>query len=555
LPLASALGLSALLGVSLASPAIAQADDADKLVEKLEEEPPPASPSQEKPAEAKAEEKAAETSEEPAEKKADDAEGAAAPVDPAEAAPARAALPALPSADDIKNLASANARFARPILRRAARTAPDDTRRALALSVLARVDPTRATGRICARALSVDPSPRVRRTAAECLGRLPPGASEMQTPGLVAALKDPVLDVVTMAGWALANVGEASSLPAVTELSNHEDFRVARLFYEYALRLRTRHSLPLPPVEQPETGDARLVPRGDALISQVSGLEVTASTAWLAMYGGMSGWLHGGLFPAAYGGSVGQNLSALTALGGAVGGVAVGGAYGFFRARRLTLAHNVVQLGTAGTVVGYGLGLLSGGPPQSGINMASFGLTGSLAGTAAGIAINETLAPTPGALALGASVGLGAAVSFGALGVGYSLTPGATIGVAMLSGGSAALLTTVVAAPYDFGLLPIVGGTAGGILVATGAGLLVGIVETGQLVGAAQAWTPGAGWAVASAYAAGAVVGGGLMFLVPKDLDPFGGDQLKVAPPTVAFIPDATDPSRSVPVALVGGTF
>jgi hypothetical protein len=502
------------LAAALAAPtAWAQDDEADRLEETVDDEPAPG----------------------------DDAAPTDAAPPPPPAPPPRAALPPLPSAQEIKNLARADPRFARPILRRAARTAPDARRRALGIVVLARVDPTRATSRICARALRIDPAPRVRRAAAECLGRLPPGASETQTPALVAALSESeALDVRTMAGWALANVGDTSAIVSVSALVQHEDERVARLFYEYALRLRSRHGLAMT-VDDSRAGQPRLVPPGDALVAQSSGIEIAASTAWMALYGGMTGWLHGGLFPAAHGGAGFQQASALTALGGAVAGVAAGGAYGFFAADELPRAQTVVQIGTAGTLAGYGFGLLSAVGPEAGLNTASYSLTGSIAGIGVGVLMNETLRPTPGALALGVATGLGAAVSLGTVGLTYGFEAERFAGLMLLTGGAAGGLTTIVAAPYEIGLLPIVAGTASGLVGAAVSGSVVGLAEAAQLANPGSPITPGAGWAVAGGYVVGAALGGGAAYLLPRDLDP--------------FLASLKNPGEAIPVALIGGTF
>lgn len=480
---------------------------------------------------------------------------AATPADPAEASPpdARPALPPLPSEEELKALLSADPRFARPILRRAARTAPDPRRRALGLAILARRDPTRATARICARALRIDVEPRVRRAAAECLGRLPPEVATSETPTLVAALDDASLDVRTMAGWALANVGDVSALAQLTKGASDDDPRAARLFYDYTLRLRARHGLRLREAEEEPPGP-RLVPPADAVIVQADGLQLASSTAWLALYGGMAGWLHGGFFPSAHGGPGFQQISALTALGGAVAGVAVGGAYGFFGTRRLTLAHTVVQLGAFGTVAGYGAGILSDVRPVSGLNMASFSLVGTLVGTGMGVALVNAVEPTPGALGLGLTVGLGTAISFTSLGLGYDLPLPYGLAVGLFTGGIAGSVTTILAGPYPIGLFPITGATLGGLTLATLTGFTVGIVEGAQLGGQARPFTEGTGWAVAGGYVVGAVVGGGLTQLLPEDLDPFRGG-LTLQPPTVAFVDDKAKPGTAVPVALLSGTF
>src|SRR5690606_22781069 len=99
--------------------------------------------------------------------------------------PARPPAPRPPTEAEVRSLLDADVRTARPILRRAARTALDPNVRALGLLVLVRTDPGRATARICARALRIDPAARVRRAGAECLGRLSSEASSSQTPSLL----------------------------------------------------------------------------------------------------------------------------------------------------------------------------------------------------------------------------------------------------------------------------------------------------------------------------------------------------------------------------------
>lgn len=465
----------------------------------------------------------------------------------------RPPLPAEPDTAELRALVQQEPAEARPVLRRAARTAREPDARAMALLVLARIDPTRATARICSRALRIDPVPLVRRAAAECLGRLPSASAAPQTPALVAALDDEALDVLTMVGWALANSGDPAAIGPVTAGIEHPDPRVSRLFFEYTQRLRSRHGAPLD--EAVPEGAARLVPAPDAIISQGGGLETTASTGWLALYGGMSGWLHGGFFPAAHGGPGLQSVAALSSLGGAVAGAAAGGAYGFFRADRLVLAQNVVQLGTFGTIAGYGAGLLSGPGPQMGINMASFGASGALVGTGVAVAMNEVMAPTPGALTLGVATGMGAAMTTGALALGYSLEVDAVIGSVLFMGGATGALTTLVMAPYDVGLLPIVGASLGGISFATVSALTLGIVESVQLRNADQIYTPGAGWAVAGSYALGAVTGAGLALLAPPELDPFLATDLRLNPPAVVVLPDTLNPRRTITLAQLGGTF
>ncbi len=465
--------------------------------------------------------------------------------------------PPEPTAEDLAALEETDPRFARPVLRRVARTAGEPSMRAKALLILARRDASRATARICARVLRIDPDAIVRRTAAECLGRLPRVYASAQTSALVAALNDENVDVVTMAGWALANVGEPEALGSVSGAVKHPDRRVGRLFLDYSDRLRTRHGLRWGAYyDEDEDGDPqfRVVPAPGRLIAQVGGVEVTAATGWVALYGGMAGWLHGGLFVAAYGGTLWQNLSPLTAMGGAVAGMVAGGTYAFFRADDLVRAHTVVQLGTMGTMIGYGAGVLSGFPPASGLNVASWGLAGTVVGTGLGVALVETLNPTPGALALGATVAFGAGVGFGGLALSSRFSVGSTAGAAMLTGGLMGGLTTVAVAPYRIGLLPSIGATLGGVVLASVAGVTMGVYESIQLQQELEfPFTAGSGWAIAAGYAGGAIMGGVGALLLPESWDPLLGGWVELDPPSIAMLQNPRDPRNPLPVATFGG--
>lgn len=494
-------------------------------------------------------------------------EGARDAIDQSEAAQAEGAqperpvedvrppLPRAPTAAEVRNLMDADPRFARPILRRAARTATDPAVRALSLLALARVDPSRATARICARSLRIDPAARVRRASGECLGRLPVEAAAGHTATLLAALDDEALDVRTMAGWALASVGDEAALAPVSARVNDPDPRVASLFYDYEQRLRARHGAPaVRVVDEKVVRGPRVVPPADALLPSRESVETTLATTWTALYGGMSGWLHGGFFPSAHGGPL-ADLASLSALGGAVAGAAAFGAYGFLRAKKLTLAHNLVQLGTFGTLAGYGAGLLSGTGPQAGINMSSYSLSGGLVGTGVALAINEAYEPTPGALALGLATGFGTGVSFGSLARSYGGSFEGLVGAGLFFGGVSGALTTVIAAPYEIGLWPILGATVGGLAVASVTGVVLGVVEGAQLFEATRNYTPGVGWAVAGGYALGACTGAALALLLPDELDPFLAGALRLRPPAITVLPDVVDARRTVTLASIGGTF
>ncbi|HEY1097456.1 MAG TPA: HEAT repeat domain-containing protein, partial [Myxococcota bacterium] len=174
----------------------------------------------------------------------------------------------LPSDDQLRLLAQRDIAAARPTLRRAARTAERAGTRALAVRLLATNDASVATARICARALRLDVDANVRRAGAECLGRVGPRLGAPHTPALLAALDDPALDVVTMAGWGLANVGDAAAIGALNSRVTHPDVRVGRLFHGYTLRLRERLGLTYAGsndgtvAPRPSTKDPTAVPPG-----------------------------------------------------------------------------------------------------------------------------------------------------------------------------------------------------------------------------------------------------------------------------------------------------
>src|SRR5205823_1057431 len=137
-------------------------------------------------------------------------------------------------------------------------------------------------------------------------GRLGADVGGPHTPELVAALTDTNLDVITMAGWAVANVGDAAAIGALAQLTHHNDDRVARLFIGYAERMRARLGLmyeakPEETVEHDDKGN-RLVPPGIVLVTQAHGLDLAASTGWLGLYGGIVGWYHGAFLLSAHGG-------------------------------------------------------------------------------------------------------------------------------------------------------------------------------------------------------------------------------------------------------------
>ncbi len=467
-------------------------------------------------------------------------------IDPAAAPDA----PALFVSDaELERLAQTDLNAGRPMLRRAARSAPSAPTRVLALRLLATNDASSATARICARALRIDPTPLVRRGAAECLGRLGADMGGTQTPALVAALGDPSLDVITMVGWALANVGNASAVSDVAARMKHDDPRVAKLFVGYAERMAARLGLQeeVRAPEAPRDAEGRrLVPGGGALATQAHGLDMAASTAWLGMYGGMAGWYHGAFLLSAHGGVAGANAAALGGLGGAALGFAAGGTYAFTRADSVPLAHTVVQLGTFGTLAGFGAGALSGVPPSSGVTAANLSVVGTVAGTALGVALVESAPPTLGALGAGMVTGLAAGTATGALAASYNLPIAASSGTGLFCGGLAGAAATVALRDVDVGLFPLVGGALGS-LVGGGAGAALGALSTSGTLGEAT------GWGALAGTAAGGALGAGAALMLPRAADPLVAGDLKLAPPVVSLVP--TPEGGAVPGVVVSGVF
>jgi len=461
--------------------------------------------------------------------------------------------PPLPTDDELRLLAERDIAAARPSLRRAARTSPSGPSRALALRLLATHDATVATSRICARSVRLDADAAARRAAAECLGRIGPRLGAPHTPALIAALDDPALDVVTMAGWALANVGDAAAIGPLTTRVAHEDIRVAKLFYGYTERLRDRLGLRYsgadPTVAPRPSADApTAVPPGVVLSFPALSVDSAAATGWLGLYGAMLGWVHGPLMLSAHGGQAGADAGALAGLGLSALGAAAMSGYGFSRADRLVLAHTVVQLGTFGGLAGYGAGQLSSVGAASGVASANLSLLGSAVGIGLGIASVEVRPPTVGALAAGVGVGAAVGVAGGTLAASYKYPFSQSLGAMLLSGSVAGAGTTLLLAEQDIGLFPIAGASGGALL---GAGL-GGLVAWGAEPDAASA-TEATGWIVLLSAAAGAGAGGAVGMLLPRDADPFLESTLKLDPPTVTVIPGAganTQPTTAL--ALTG---
>ncbi len=469
-------------------------------------------------------------------------------IDPAAEADAP---PSFVSDDALEKMAATDITAARPLLRRSARSAEQPATRALALRLLATDDAGTATARICARALRIDIEASVRRAAAECLGRLGPDIGGQHTAPLVAALKDGNLDVVTMAGWALANVGDAASIGAIAAATHHPDERVARLFLGYAERMRARLGLvyeaqPEETIEHDAQG-RRLVPPGIVLVTQAHGLDLAASTGWLGLYGGVVGWYHGAYLLSAHGGSSGAEAAALGGLGGAAIGAAAASAYAFTRADTLPLAHTVVQLGTLGTFAGFGAGLVSGFPPNSAVAAANLSFVGTLAGTAAGIALVEERPPTLGALGVGIVAGLTLGTATGAVWRGYGLRDDSAIGAALLVGSLAGGAGTIATANLDVGLFPLSGGALGG-MVGAGVGSVVFFLAE------PQGFTEETGWGIAGLTLAGAALGAAGGLALPREIDPLLNKELELFPPAIAALPSMKggDP---VPAVLLAGRF
>ena len=467
------------------------------------------------------------------------------PADPA------TAVPPLPSDDELRVLAQRDIGAVRSTLRRAARTASTGRTRSLAVALLGSTDASVATARICARALRLDVDSNVRRAGAECLGRVGPRLGASHTPALLAALKDPVVDVVTMAGWALANVGDAAAVAALNARVSHEDVRVGRLFYGYTDRLRERLGLRYSGANdgsvapRASTDSPTAVPPGVVLTFGGDGVDAAAATGWLGIYGAMIGWIHGPLLLSAHGGRAGGDNGTLVGLGlGAVGAAAMS-AYAFQRADSLPLAHTVVQLGSLGTIAGYGAGQLTAVGPSSGVASANLAVLGTVVGTGIGMAFVERAPPTVGALTAGMTAGLGGAVMGGSLAAAYGYPFDQTLGATLLLGGVAGGATTVLLAEQDIGLFPVAGAAAG-MFVFGGVGGFVGASGTNKEAG---------GWLVVSGLVGGAALGGILGWMAPRDIDPLLDSTLKLDPPSLAILPGNGIRAEPVAIAMVGGSF
>jgi hypothetical protein len=473
---------------------------------------------------------------------------ATATLDPS-AAPEAEPLPPLPSDDDLRLLAADDIGVARSPLRRAARTAPSGATRALAVRLLATNDASLATARICARTLRLDVDVEARRAAAECLGRLGPKLSGPQTPQLLAALNDPAIDVVTMAGWALSNVGDAAAVGPLAERISHPDVRVGRLFHGYSERLRDRLNLRYGADITPGSASAPTsVPPGGVLAFGANNLDAAASTAWLGIYGAMVGWLEGPLVVAAHGGTAGGDAAPLAALGvGAITGAAMS-AYGFARAPHLPLAHTVVQFGTFGTLAGYGAGQLAKNGAPAGVLSADAAVLGTLLGTGVGMILVETAPPSMGALA----AGMTAAVGVGAAGATLTAANGdafdKSLGALLFAGSVAGAGTTLLLGQQDIGLFPVVGAAAG-FGVGAGAGIVVASSAAGS------GFTDQSGWIVVAGMLAGAAGGGVLAAQLPGDLDPLLSGRLKLNAPSLAVLPALGGNTQPAAVAMLSGAF
>ena len=403
--------------------------------------------------------------------------------------------------------------------------------------------------------MRLDVDANVRRGGAECLGRVGPRLGAPHTPALLAALNDTVIDVVTMAGWALANVGDGGAISAINARVSHADVRVGRLFFGYSERLRERLGLRYSGgndgTVQPRAGTdtPTAIPPGVVLSFGADGVDTAAATAWLGVYGAMLGWVHGPLMLSAHGGPAGAENGTLAALGlGAVGAAAMS-AYGFSRADRLTLAHTVVQLGTLGTLAGYGAGQLSAVGPSSGVMSANLALLGTVAGTGLGMAFVETAPPTMGALAAGMTAGVGVGVMGGSLAAAYDYPFNQALGAMLLTGGIAGAATTVLLNEQDIGLFPVAGAAAGMMLVGGTAGFIGYKIDDGR------AGSEATGWLIVSGIAAGAGLGGMIGWAMPRDLDPLLAGTLRLDPPTLGMLPGVGVRPQPVAVAMLSGSF
>lgn len=479
-----------------------------------------------------------------------------APTGASATAPHKAPSAAQEELDELKSIAQAPLSSARYSLRKIARTSTVTDARATAIRALAQRDPTSATARICARVLRIDVEAKVRRGGAECLGRLPEPIARTHTPVLVEALDDEDIDVATMAAWALSNVGGAEALGALAQRTTRETGVAATYFYDYTERHRIRHRLRY---SEDASGysDTYLVPSATKMYPLSSTGEAFLAVTWAALYAGSATWLTSGLYTTTYGGPL-KNTAPFIGAGAFAIGALAGGTYSFLRADDLLSAHTFVQMGTLGTAAGFGLGAISTlGATNAALNMSTFGLAGSIAGTAIGVVMNETRQPSSGALALGAVAGFGSGFAFVGLASGYGWASRRVIGAGLFAGGVTGALTTLAVGDRQIGLLPSLGALVGGSLLA---GVLVPISSVVSTLGNANDpalfFSPASGWTTVGSWAVGAVAGAGLTMLLPQTWDPFYEfDALKIQPPTISFLEHRLDPRQLTPVGVVQASF
>jgi hypothetical protein len=461
----------------------------------------------------------------------------------------------VPTAEELQRLAGGDIGQARPTLRRAARTADDATIRGLAVRLLAAHDASVATARICARSLRLDDDPSVRRAAAECLGRLGPRLGAPHTPALIAALDDAALDVMTMAGWALANVGDAASAVPLAKKVVHEDVRVSKLFVGYVERISDRLGLearaPKDERPNPDPDAPTAIPPGVVLSFPAASFDSALATGWLGLYGAMAGWFHAPLLLSAHGGVVGAESSALAGIGISALGAAAMSGYGFARADSLQLAHTVVQLGTFGGLAGYGAGQLAAVGPASGVASANLSMVGTLAGLGVGMAMVEVAVPSPGALAAGAAVGTTVGVATASLANSYAYPFNQSLGVMLLTGSLTGAATTALLHHQDIGLFPVAGASLGAGLLGGTAALVASAIEPAEqgLI------TERSGWLIVAGSAAGAATGGILGWLLPTENDPFLEGTLQLNPPTLAVLPGSGIRPEPTAAVMLSGVF
>lgn len=419
-------------------------------------------------------------------------------------------------------------------VRRTARSAQRAELRAKAIQILSLKDPAIATARICARALRTDPAAEVRRAGAECLGRLPRHTTEDEQSSLVAALSDENMDVITMVGWALVRTGNTTALSAMEALKSHSDPRVAQLFQTYVERLQEQQRQRAQTLQR----EPERIPKVP-LAAGPPPFELALSSAWLALYGGFLGYAHGALVPLAHLNAA--DFSILSALAVGIGGFAIGGSLGATQQLSFQRAHAIVQVGTFATLAGYASGLLSEAGPARGLNATNYGLFGTLAGNGLALALVHLVEPTTGALVFGALSSAGTGLGATLLASGYGFAAEDAIAAGLWTGAITGLLTTVVAAPFDWGTLPIFSATALGCLGAITGGLF-------ESSPTQQAWSMVAG------YGLGAATGALFGFALPPELDPFH-KQIRLQAPTISLLPPVQTGRAPQPLVVVAGTF